>query len=193
MKLSDEEQNRIRCSVALSVPVVLDYLSSPTEIKYDEVRHMLPTYELTGMDPIKVLPYFTPWDLKDQGKKRIYVNANGYRIRYITYSMLNRFRDDLRKTLEKNNPDGNISLMFEREMSHIGGNWVIMKGDLKSKKTWQDLKSSIIATEVRPMADNHPPTGPKAWESPLVVSDGMSVCPVLKKYDFRNKLHGEET
>lgn len=200
MKIIEEEKNRIRCTVALTVPIVLDYLAAPTATKYEDIRHYLPAYVLSGVDnaTTEVLPYFSPWNLKDQGKKRIYVNANGYRIRYIASAKIRRYRDSAKEFLKSIDESLATDEHVKKELEKVGSRWVIMKGDLSGKKTWEDLMNSIVAREARPNQDNHPPTGDDSWLPECKCFHGMrmqdvSTHPILKKYDFQSKFHGEAT
>lgn len=155
MNLSEEERNRIRCSVALSVPLVLNYITHPDPDRYQSISHMVPTYELCGIPPeAEIDPYFTPWKLSDTGKKRVYVNSNGYRIRFLTYAMVKKFKDSMFEIYGKGEGE-----LVQKLIDCLGSRWVVMKGGLDKNGDWLKFVNSLVVVEKNESRDNHPPVG----------------------------------
>ena len=150
MKLTEYERNLIRCSVSLSVPIVLDYISHHSS-DINSIRHMLPAYTLFGCSS-EISPYFTPANLKDTGKRRVYVNSDGYRIRYLAIKELYRFNDSASRWYDK----ADIKAVY----SKCANRWVIMKGHINDyHNNFERFVNSLVLVESDPSKNNHPPTG----------------------------------
>lgn len=148
------DQNIIRRGVALTVPVILDVLAHGCKQgDLDSIKSYLPKYKLTGMHGSDAHPYFTPVDLKDTGKRRVYMNGNGYFIRYLTRKSVRAILDDLR-TNHNSNVTENVFYQF------FANRWVVIKGNgYKSLNSFGDFINSILLIESNASKQNRPPCG----------------------------------
>lgn len=170
--MQTSQDNTIRCAIALSVPIVLNYLADPkNRTKIDPIRHLLPSYilDIPSRSNKTISPYFCPMNLKDTGKRRVYINSDGYRIRYITAKMLNRFK----QTAEN----------FEDVKSVYSNRWIIMNGDLISGN-FKDFEKRIVVVQTECTKSNHPPLGFRVWSKPQSLFDSFDPMLVgLRKYE----------
>ena len=68
--------NSIRCSLSLSIPLVLDFIMNHNvKNRIQEINRILPDYIFNGVLPSRISPYFVHVDSKDKGKKR-FASAN---------------------------------------------------------------------------------------------------------------------
>lgn len=148
------DQNVVRRGVALSIPVILDCLAHGCKQgELDAIKHFLPKYKLTGLHGNDIQPYFTPVRLKDTGKRRVYMNGNGYFIRYLTRKSVRAILDDVRATQNSSVTETVFNDCFANR-------WVVIKGNgYRSLDSFEDFINSIIFIESVASKMNHPPCG----------------------------------
>ena len=147
------DQNAVRRGVSLIVPLILEAITSGKKKGLtDYIQQYLPRYKLSGVDSLAIEQYFTPVNLKDTGKRRLYVNSNGYFIRYLTRKNLRAIFADLRTQIPKANETSFYACFSNR--------WVIIRGSgHHSLSGWDNFIDSIAFIEAKASKDNHPPCG----------------------------------
>ena len=147
------DQNTVRRSVSLIVPIILEAIAHNRKKGIpDDIRQFLPKYMLTGVDSSAIPPYFTPVNLKDTGKRRLYINSSGHIIRYLTRKNLRSVYFELKATVPATSEKAFYSCFADR--------WVIISGSgHKTLSGWKEFIDSIFFIEAKPSKDNHPPCG----------------------------------
>lgn len=147
------DQNTVRRSVSLIVPIILEAIAHNKKKGIpDDIRQFLPKYMLTGVDSSVIPPYFTPVNLKDTGKRRLYINSAGHIIRYLTRKNLRSVYFELKATVPATSEKSFYSCFSDR--------WVIINGSgHKTLSGWKAFIDSIFYIESKPSKSNHPPCG----------------------------------
>lgn len=148
------DQNIVRRGIALAVPVILEVLAKGCKASdLDSIRAYLPKYKLSGVDPTSINVYFTPVNTKDTGKRRVYMNGNGYFIRYLTRKSVRAVFADLKESFGDKISEKTFYGCFANR-------WAIMKGfGYRSLDSFDDFVNALAFIESNVSKSNHPPCG----------------------------------
>lgn len=144
--------NSIRCSLALAIPLVLDFIinhKDPNEVQ--EINRILPDYTFNGVIPSRISPHFVHVDSRDKGKKRVYTNSGGFFVLYLRRKVLRRFEKSMKRLYPL--------ALVEKLIDRIGDRWVVMDGNIPKSDDWCVLAPKLVVVEAEKSKNNHPTTG----------------------------------
>ena len=196
----------IRKCVAFSLPKVLKAAASRDPAARESVKHVLPSYTLYiydkqgNMIPSSVIePYFVTDLFKDRGKKRVYINENGYVISYIRRKKIHRIKPRIQELLEKCQKDFNDIVpedLAKRIVDEFADKWVVTKG----RPDFSDFTaflSKVVAVQCSTVKTNYPTQDdcvyyPLRMSNYFIVYDGIvkASASVTDKRSFeRNSMY----
>jgi len=162
--------NAVRCAIALASPMILKLAGVSMRDKSVplDYRSLFPTYIFDGVDYNIMSPAFVYTDARLQGKKRVYVNSNGYRMFYLQHKVLLKYRRSVEKTFGVAD-----AAEFEKIIDKLANRWVVMsfRESESMPKTCAEFAERMALIETEPRKKNHPPTNPCGFKFVDLVTD----------------------
>lgn len=161
--------NAVRCAIALSAPMILKIAGVTMRNKSVPMcfKTLFPDYIFEGIDRDIVSPSFVHTDADLNGKRRVYVNANGYRLFFLPSRELFKFRAIICKMYDiKSDRD------FIKFVRQVSNKWVVMSfKDTDSRpRRWEEFVERLVLVERYNDKKNHPPTNIGGFMEPTAVA-----------------------
>ena len=156
MNITMTHDNVVRCSIALASPVILKLAGANIKGRTipNEYHFLFPSYGFDNINKTVMSPYFVHTDSKLSGKKRIYINSNGYRMFYLQKKVVNKYRKSIEAFYK-----GNF-VFIDKIISSVSDRWVVMLfGEVNCMpKDWKQFISRFALAEVSDDKNNKPST-----------------------------------
>lgn len=154
--MKQAESDAIRREVAFTV---MDIVKALLERKTKALRtyqNYLPTYEMRGCSNSIINRYFCPLTLESKGKRRVYVNKNGFYILYFSKKAAKKLALNYMYGLSITNCEQHP--VYKQIVEAVADKWIISKSCSGLTK-WDRFGENVVSVETTSSKDNHPPCG----------------------------------